>query len=208
DSFCAELCEEVTGMPEGQALIERIGRANLFLVPLDAERRWFRFHALAGQFLRNEQPRAYGESVPELHRRASRWLASHDRAVTAAEHALASGDDALAAEIMTQCATRLLHEGRIVTLLRWTEAIPAKRLAQHPALHFQVALANVVAHRHEPARRLIDALEGSQARRDLAMLRFNLAIWSDRLQDLREALDQAVALLSTADGFVYASMLN
>jgi len=214
DSFCAELCEEVTGMPDGQGLIERIGRANLFLVPLDAERRWFRFHALAGEFLRNELQRAYGESVPELHRRAARWLASHDRAVTAAEHALASGDDALAAEIMTQCATRLLHEGRIVTLLRWTEAFPAERQAQHPELHFQVALANVIAHRYEPARRLIDALgaagpgEGSQARRDLAMLRFNLAIWSDRLQDLREALNQAAALFSPADGFVYASMLN
>lgn len=214
ENFCAELCEEVTGMGSGAELIERVGRANLFLVSLDAERRWFRFHALAGEFLRNQLERSHGPAVPEMHRRAARWLAANGRPAAAVEHALRCGDATLAAAIMDQCATRFLHEGRITTLVRWSAAIPAERLAQHPALLFIAALVNVVSHRYDQAQRLIDALgERSNGQpgpelRDLVMLRFNQAIWSDRLQGLREALDQAVALYKPGDGFVYASMLN
>ena len=190
-----------------------MGRASLFLVSLDAERRWFRFHALAGEFLRNQARAQRGAAVPGC-RRAARWLAANGRPAAAVEHALHSGDTVLAAAIMDQCATRFLHEGRVTTLVRWSEAIPAERLAQHPALHFMAALVNVVSHRYDQAQRVIDALgersngQPGPALRDLVMLRFNLAIWSDRLQGLREALDQAVALYTPADGFVYASMLN
>jgi LuxR family maltose regulon positive regulatory protein len=213
-SFSAELAEAVTGMPDGAALIDRVGRANLFLVSLDAERRWFRYHALAGEFLRARLERAGAARIPEMHRRAALWLAANGRPAEAVEHALRSGDEALAAHTMERCSTELLHEGRIETLLRWAAQIPAARLAAHPALHFEAALANVVSHRYAEARRLIEAFDAEadesapRRRRDSAMLRFNFAIWSDQLQGLREALNEAVALFSAADGFVYASMLN
>jgi LuxR family maltose regulon positive regulatory protein len=214
ETFCAELCEEVTGMPGGAAFIERVARANLFLVSLDAERRWFRFHALCGEYLRNQLERTQRALVPQLQRRAARWLARDGRHAAAIEQALACGDAALAAEIMDQCAVRFLHEGRITTLVRWSQAIAPERLAERPALHFIAAMASVVSHRYDDAQRLIELLDaaiGTQPdarRRDLVMLRFNLAIWSDRLQGLRPALDQAVKLYSPSDGFVYSSMLN
>jgi LuxR family maltose regulon positive regulatory protein len=93
--------------------------------------------------------------------------------------------------------------------MRWAEAIPADRLATRPGLHFNVALSSIVSHRYSEAQRLIDAIgDEASRRRERVMLGFNLMIWSDRLQNLREALNQAVATLSPADGFAYASMLN
>jgi len=211
DSFCAELCEAVTGMAGGEALIDRVSRANLFLVSLDAERRWFRYHALLREFLRAELGRAEPARVRELSVRAARWLAANGRPAEAVEHALRSGDEELAAGIMEGSATQLLHDGQIATLLRWTAAISPERLAARPALHFIAAMVNVVSHRYGEAQRLIDAMGGGKANsgsRDLLMLRFNLVIWADQLQGLREVLARAAAVFSPADGWVYPSMLN
>jgi LuxR family maltose regulon positive regulatory protein len=209
EAFCAELCEAVTGREGAADMIQRLARASLFVMPLDADGRWYRYHALFAEFLRQRLGESRAGSVPELRRRAAAWLAAHDRPDPALEHAHAAGDVALALEILDGCATRWLHEGRTTTLMRWAEALPAETLAERPALHFSLALAAVVSHRYALAQRLIEAIgDEPSRRRDLAMLGFNLVIWSDRLQDLREALSHAVSVLSPADGFAYSSMLN
>jgi len=214
ETFCAELCDAVTGGSGGAQMIERVGRAHLFLVALDDERRWFRYHALCAEFLRNRLEAADPAALPAMHRRAASWLAAQGRYAQALEHARSCADADLTTSILDECGTRWLHEGRLTALLHWTETLPADRLASRPALHFAAALASVVTHRFGEAQRLIDALavppsEAPGARgRELAMLRFNFAIWSDRLQELRGALDNAVALLTPADGWVYPSMLN
>jgi LuxR family maltose regulon positive regulatory protein len=207
DSFCAELCDEVTGMPGGAGFIERASRASLFVTALDSERLWFRFHPLFAEFLRSRLAREDGIARAELHRRAAEWLALHGQHAAAVDHALRTADAPLAASIMAEGATRYLHEGRVTTLVRWSEAIPVEVLARHPVLHFDVALANVVSHRYAEAQRLVDAVDGAPPA-DLAMVRFNLAIWSDRLPMLRGLLDQAMKLIKPADGFLHASMLN
>jgi LuxR family maltose regulon positive regulatory protein len=214
ETFCAELCDAVTGTGEAAGMIDRVARAHLFLVALDDERRWFRYHALTVEFLRNRLEASNAAALPGMHRRAAGWLAAHGRHAQALEHSRQCGDVDLTAAILDQCATRWLHEGRLTALLRWTETLPVDRLASRPSLHFSAALVSVVSHRFTEAQRLIDALEvpaaeaaGGRAR-ELAMLKFNFAIWSDRLHQLREALDRAVALLTPADGFAYPSMLN
>jgi LuxR family maltose regulon positive regulatory protein len=214
ETFCAELCDAVTGGAGGAQMIERVRRGNLFLVALDGDRLWFRYHSLCAEFLRSRLEATEGSAVAGLHQRAAAWLTAHDRYAQALEHASRSGDAHLPAAILGQCATRWLHEGRVTALLRWTETIAADLLASHPGLLFSAALASVVSHRFREAQRLIEALEVPPAEatgargRELAMLKFNFAIWSDRLQELRAALDNAVALITPADGFVYASMLN
>jgi len=211
DSFCAELCEAVTGAQDAGALIDRAARASLFITALDAEHRWFRYHPLFAEYLRAELERSRRERLPSLHRAAAQWLARNGWHRPAVDHALRSGDDELAASIMEAGATACLHQGGVATLVRWCDAIPADVLARHPALHFAAALANVVSHRYAHAQRLVDGLEGAasgEGRRDLAMVRFNLAIWSDRLDALRGVLQQAMEAIQPADGFVYPSMLN
>ena len=70
------LCDAVAGRSDSQDMLEELERANLFLIPLDEERRWFRFHHLFGDLLRAELQRAEGGRLPELHRRAAVWCVS------------------------------------------------------------------------------------------------------------------------------------
>jgi LuxR family transcriptional regulator, maltose regulon positive regulatory protein len=76
DRLTAELCAALTGRAGGQATLERLDRANLFLIPLDEERAWYRYHLFA-DFLRNRLRQAAPALVPELHRRATAWYAGH-----------------------------------------------------------------------------------------------------------------------------------
>src|SRR5688572_22315111 len=179
DAFCAELCEAVTLQPGAAAIIQRVARASLFIVPLDAEGRWFRYHALFAEFLRQRLADSRAADVPQLRRRAAEWLAANDRHAAALEHAHGAGDVDQAIRILDECVGLWLNEGRTTTLMRWAEALPAERIAERPALHFGLALASVVSHRYALAQRLIDAI-GAEAsrRRDLVMLGFNLVIWS------------------------------
>ena len=212
ESFCAPLCEAVAGMPDGAALIARATGAGLFITALDAEHRWFRYHPLFAEFLRSRLERGEADSLPSLHGRAAEWLARDERPGPAVDHALRSGDAALAARIMEQGAMRFLNDGRVATLVRWSAAIPPEELSRHPTLHFSATLANVVSHRFAEAQRLLDAL-GDAGRsgprgRELALVRFNLVIWSDHLEGLRAELNEAMAVIKPDDGFAYPSMMN
>jgi LuxR family maltose regulon positive regulatory protein len=211
ESFCAELCEAVTGTADASALIERVTRASLFVNALDAERRWFRYHPLFAEFLRGELERAQRDGVAALHRSAAQWLAQNGWHAPAVDHGLRSGDLAFAASIMEAGVTQYLHQGRVATLVRWSASIPIEILTRHPSLHFAAALSNVVSHRYSEAQRLVDAFSAQADKasaRDLAMVRFNLAIWSDRLDALRDILQEAMSVIGPSDGFVYPSMLN
>ena len=100
DRLSGPLCDAVTGQSGGKAVLEALERANLFLVPLDERRHWYRYHHLFADVLRarlrDEQPHL----VPELHRRASRWYAEHGDRSAAIGHALAAGDRSGAADLI------------------------------------------------------------------------------------------------------------
>ena len=100
------LCDAVTGRSDGQALLEQIERGNLFLIPLDDERYWYRYHHLFGDMLRNSLNRLLGETVADLHRNASHWLARAELFNEAVSHALIARDYELAASIMEGSAKR------------------------------------------------------------------------------------------------------
>jgi LuxR family transcriptional regulator, maltose regulon positive regulatory protein len=80
DRICVPLCEALTGRTDGAELISEIGRANLSVIPLDDERRWFRYHDLFGSPLRHELARSSPKRPAVLHRRGAQWYAEHDDA--------------------------------------------------------------------------------------------------------------------------------
>ncbi|HWI64068.1 MAG TPA: LuxR C-terminal-related transcriptional regulator, partial [Symbiobacteriaceae bacterium] len=92
DRLSAPLCAAVTECPESGALLDRIERANLFLLPLDAVRHWFRFHHLFGDLLRAYLQQTEPELVPVLHSRAAAWYAANGLPLEAARHSLAARD--------------------------------------------------------------------------------------------------------------------
>ena len=92
DRLTAPLCEALSDRPGSQALLEQLERANLFLIPLDEERRWYRYHHLFAGLLRKQLKQFWPERIPQLHQRASAWYAEHHMPAEAIRHALAAED--------------------------------------------------------------------------------------------------------------------
>jgi ATP/maltotriose-dependent transcriptional regulator MalT len=135
DRMDGSLANAVTERSDGQVMLERLEHANLFVVSLDDKRRWYRYHQLFAEVLRNLLKQTQPELIPELHRRASRWYERHGFLDEATQHALASSDYSVAARLIEQVARQALRsQGRFTTLLRRMEALPRVWLDTHPQL--------------------------------------------------------------------------
>jgi LuxR family maltose regulon positive regulatory protein len=111
-----------------QAILEYLDRANLFLIPLDNRREWFRYHALFASLLRQAWVAAADAAVVrQAQRRASQWFAAHGFTADAIRHALTGGDNEQAAALIEQNAWALIERGELVTLANWLAAV--ERLA-------------------------------------------------------------------------------
>lgn len=112
------------GQEAGQALLERLERANLFLIPLDAERQWYRYHHLFAEVLsvrfRREQP----THALAVHRRAAAWYERTGLFAQAIQHALAAQDFSHAAAMIEHVAEPLMHRGEVTTVLGWLDTLP------------------------------------------------------------------------------------
>jgi LuxR family maltose regulon positive regulatory protein len=134
DRLTGPLCDAVTGQAGGKAMLEGLDRGNLFLVPLDDRRQWYRYHQLFADVLRarllDEQP----DRVPALHRRASDWYEQDGDRSEAIRHALAAEDLERAADLV-ELAIPAMSQGRQeATLRRWLDAIPAELFQVRPVL--------------------------------------------------------------------------
>ena len=126
DRLAGPLCREVTGADDAAALLRRLERENLFVVPLDSRREWCRYHHLFSDLLRHELNRSEPQLVPELHRRASAWYRGHDAIQEAIDHAMAAGDDADAIELVTSHWYEFLQRGRHETVAAWIDRLPSE----------------------------------------------------------------------------------
>ena len=111
DRLCGPLCDAVTGTAGGQEMLEHLERENLFLVPLDDSREWFRYHRLFADFLRAELHRRHPDEVADLHRRAARWYLAHDLPEQAFRHAVAGDDLDLVVQIFDRYVNAKLQGG-------------------------------------------------------------------------------------------------
>jgi LuxR family maltose regulon positive regulatory protein len=134
DHLCGALCDAVTGQSESAAMLERLERANLFIVPLDHVRQWYRYHRLFADLLCDRLHQAQPEHVPELHSRASAWCEQQGLADGAFAHAVAAGDPQRAVQLAEAHAKQLVQRGEVATLLRWLEAIPDPVIRSRPLL--------------------------------------------------------------------------
>lgn len=135
ERMTGSLCEAVTGNAEGQATLERLEQANLFLVPLDDERRWYRYHHLFADMLHQRVQKRMPELIPELHRRACTWYEQHGLQAEAVGHALSASDFDRAARLVEPVAAALIWKrGELSTLLGWLEVLPEQVMHAHPRL--------------------------------------------------------------------------
>jgi LuxR family transcriptional regulator, maltose regulon positive regulatory protein len=143
DRLSGSLCDAVTRDSNGQEMLEWIERANLFLVPLDHERRWYRFHHLFRDLLRARLRRGGPDQISELNRRAASWCEEQGLLDDAIRYALGSGDGPWAARLVEQHLDETLRHGEEAMLARWLSLLPEEALRNVPALclaHSQMQL--------------------------------------------------------------------
>src|SRR5438874_3781006 len=147
------LCDAVLQEPAGsaQATLEGLERANLFIVPLDDERRWYRYHHLFADLLRQRLQQSggrYPEGVQELHRRASQWYEEHGLDIEAFHHAAAANDVERAERLIEARGVPLQFRGAGAPVLKWLESLPKSALDARPALWVTYATALFFSGRH------------------------------------------------------------
>ena len=152
------LCDAVMGGSDGQGTLEELERANLFLIPLDDERRWYRYHHLFADLLRVRVAQLHPDLVPELHRRAAGWCQEHGLVDEAIRHALASGDPRWAARLVEEHLGETLRRGEGV-IGRWLSLLPDDAVRSSPALCLAQAMMEVNLDHAESVERLLHHVE-------------------------------------------------
>lgn len=195
DQMCAPLCNAVSGRDDGQRLLEKLERDGLFVTPLDNERRWYRYHRLFAQYLRDRLHREQPEIVPTLHRRASRWYAGQEMAHAAVRHALAIGAPEEALALIDRYDTWLFRRGEIGTLIEWLRPIPAEMLTERPGLALSLAWAWFIQGEANTATSLVETVASHVTAEDageLFALRTALARQRGDLQTMRTWAERAL----------------
>jgi LuxR family maltose regulon positive regulatory protein len=134
ERMTAPLCQAVTGTEDSQMILNRLDQANLFVVPLDDERRWYRYHHLFADLLRSRLEQAQPEQVRELHRRAGEWYESEAQIVEAVGHALAAGDVDWIEHLVAGNALSMIYHGELATVARWLGNLPGEVMRSRPWL--------------------------------------------------------------------------
>jgi LuxR family maltose regulon positive regulatory protein len=124
ERLTADLCDAVTGETKSAAMLEEIARSNLFLIPLDARRAWYRYHHLFRELLRHELTLAESELIADLHRRAAGWLLDAGLISEGIRHTIAAGDAAEAAELVAGHWLPYVNAGNRATAEGWLDALP------------------------------------------------------------------------------------
>jgi LuxR family maltose regulon positive regulatory protein len=158
DRLSGPLCDAVTGQDGGKAKLTALERGNLFLVPLDDRRQWYRYHQLFADVLHarllDEQP----DDVPELHRRASAWYEQNDEPSEAIRHALAAQDFERAADLVELAIPAMRRSRQEAAVLGWLELLPDEAVRARPVLSVGFAGALLAGGEYEGVEaRLRDA---------------------------------------------------
>jgi len=134
DCLCGSLCDEITGKVDSQTMLETLERENLFFMPLDDNRQWFRYHRLFADYLHEELKRRHADQIVNLHRRAAGWYLVHDLPEQAFHHALEGSDVELMVQIFDQYCNAKLNGGEVRLVGRWVDSLPAEWFAAYPGL--------------------------------------------------------------------------
>ena len=141
DRLSGALCDAVTGRTDGQAMLEQVERAGLFLVPLDEVRGWWRYHHLFADLLQGRLQAERPSRVPVLHRNAAGWCEERGLADDAVRHALAAGEPVWAARLMERHFDEQFYlRGEGATVQRWIATLPAELVTSRPRLLLAQAL--------------------------------------------------------------------
>jgi LuxR family maltose regulon positive regulatory protein len=132
ERLCPALCNAVTGRENGRQILNYIERSGLFVMPLDDERNWYRYHPLFAEFLHRRRLDEHAATDRELHLSASRWFWTQESPVEAIDHALQGGDPQRAADLLEQRSEDMTYTGKLQLVCQLAARIPEEILHRCP----------------------------------------------------------------------------
>jgi LuxR family maltose regulon positive regulatory protein len=206
ERFCAPLCDMVVNGEErgDQEIIDFLDRSNLFLIPLDDNREWYRYHHLFCDFLRQRLREKESELIPELHRRASQWYEIGGLVDEAIQHALAAGDLKGATRLVDGIAASLVLGRNSIVLRNWVDQLPSDWRQDYPMLCVWYAWAMVFLWQLDAIEPILEIAEANQDKAlglpisgFMSVVRAYLA---SRMGDFQKAIDLSEQALEEMSG--------
>jgi len=232
DRLCGELCDAVMGISEStnqritqqreaslwdesrstpfadslirhsHAILDHLDRANLFVIPLDDERRWYRYHPLFADMLSSRLRQIEPERLPDLHRRAGEWCEQHGLVDAAIQHALAAQDWSRAVSLMGSASQAAMRNGEVGKLLGWARTLPEGAVCENLTLCINYAWAAVLTGQFETVEKVLTRIESAvQGKSDLQVDWLAVRVYAARAQgEMRRAMElahQALAISGT-----------
>ncbi|ESA35301.1 atp-dependent transcriptional regulator [Leptolyngbya sp. Heron Island J] len=213
DRLSGSLCDAVTGQNNGQSMLETLERGNLFIIPLDNKRQWYRYHHLFADVLQAHALKECPEQMPVLHGQASKWYEQNELFSDAIRHALAAKDFEHAAGLIEQVWPAMRNRQQERTVLGWLKALPDLLIRVRPILSvaYAIALLNTgqidsVEDRLQDAEHALTAVKNSEVEQQYRSLPATIAnaraFHAQALGDFAGAIahaEQALALLPSED---------
>jgi LuxR family transcriptional regulator, maltose regulon positive regulatory protein len=159
--FCASLCDAVTGSADAAAIIDMLERENLFVVPLDENRQWFRYHHLFAQVLHGQLARTEPGLVPSLHARASAWHRASGTTDEAITHAVAAGDVDGATDLIARHFHAYNDSGRGATVRHWLRLLGDDQITASPLAAHCLAWSEVLSGGHRAVQRCLPVIDAA-----------------------------------------------
>ena len=188
------LCDAMLQTSGSASMLEKIERENLFVLPLDMSRRWYRYHHLFGELLRTELHRSEPDLVAELHRRAATWFETEGLVDEAVRHLVAAGDIAHSADLVAADWVDEFNSGGLSTVSGWLDLLPDQTVSQDPRLSVARAWIALNVGQLDDAAEWIEAVEtgspdvGGGASGQVVLLR---AVHSFKTAEITAALEEA-----------------
>ena len=209
ERLCGELCNAVTEEPGGQAMLENLEHVNLFVVPLDDEGKWYRYHHLFAEVLHARLHQSQPDKIQDLHRRASAWCEQNGGLSEAVNHALAAQDFDQASRLIEQTSRTMWQRGDVRTLRTWLDALPPGIRRARPRLCLAqawsaLAVGQIIAVESsvleaEAALSLLPETEANPLRAQVVALQSALAGYRQDSAQAIELAHQALTLLPEDD---------
>lgn len=202
-----DLCNTVTQRSDSAVMLEQLLASNLFLIPLDDEGRWYRYHHLFAELLLGILSRTHAEEMKALHTRAAAWFESRQLPVDAIDHTIAAGDFSKAATLLEVHTWALLNQGYVRRVEAWMQSLPAEWQAQSPRTNLGFAwmyllrgnFARVMPHLQPVEATLETSNTSDDLRAECFALKSNLMQSVGKIPEAIEYAQQALKIVSAAN---------
>jgi LuxR family maltose regulon positive regulatory protein len=184
--FCAPLCDLILNQNNSQEMLDFLDRNNLFIIPLDNQRTWYRYHNLFADLLQSQLAKTDQKTIKTIHEQASAWFEEHNNFNEAIEHSFLAGNTSDAARLIQSQATNILNHGEFTTFTTWIKRLPKSTFYANRVLCIYYAIALILeGNSYQEIQHLLEIISsfGDSQPADLALVQALISILQGKIQE-------------------------